>query len=124
MFSCRSIKLKCLIKLVSEFDPSIILTSCFCLFFQVLHWCLSPFTIHNWLSVYLQLCYQGNERHNLGFVYSQFSPALFSQLCQLVDLATLDINSLKFSYSVIAISAVYLVCSEQLALHVSGKSIT
>lgn len=87
---------------------------------KVLHWCLSPFTIHNWLSVYLQLCYQGNERHNLGFVYSQFSPALFSQLCQLVDLATLDINSLKFSYSVIAISAVYLVCSEQLALHVSG----
>lgn len=87
---------------------------------KALKWELSPVTINNWLSTYLQLCYKDKARHKLGFVFPQFAGDLFKRISQLLDLSTLDVNCLNFSYSVLAASSLYLVCSKSLALRVSA----
>ncbi|XP_039276323.1 G1/S-specific cyclin-E1 [Nilaparvata lugens] len=87
---------------------------------KTLNFELSPMTINNWLSTYVQLCYKDEARINNDFVYSQLSGQLFVRLVQLLDLATLDLNCLKFSYSMLAATCVYLACSKRLALKVSG----
>ncbi|XP_075215035.1 cyclin E isoform X2 [Lycorma delicatula] len=87
---------------------------------KALGWELSPVTVNNWLSTYLQLCYKDKARHSLGFIFPQFAGDLFKRISQLLDLATLDINCLKYSYSILAASCLYLTCSKSLALRVTG----
>ena len=52
---------------------------------------------------------------------SIFSTKLSIVCFQLLDLCVLDIESLQFTYSVIAASALYHSSSRELALSVSGK---
>lgn len=73
-----------------------------------------------WLKVFMQLTYQGKARHDLGFLFPQFSATLYTRVAHLLDLSTLDIGSLRFSYSVLAAGALYLACNAQLAVTVSG----
>uniref|UniRef100_A0A1B6DWX0 Uncharacterized protein n=1 Tax=Clastoptera arizonana TaxID=38151 RepID=A0A1B6DWX0_9HEMI len=89
---------------------------------QVLDWHLVPVTPLYWLKIFMQLCYQGKAKHDLGFLYPQFSPALYDRVTRLLNLATLDAESLNYAYSILATSCVYLVVSPNLALAVSGLS--
>ncbi|XP_050399181.1 G1/S-specific cyclin-E isoform X2 [Patella vulgata] len=86
-----------------------------------LRWGLSPMTVNNWLGIYLQVSNleQINETEH-SFVYPQFSGHSFVQIARLLDLCTLDIGCLQFSYSVVAASALYHMSSQEIALSVSG----
>jgi len=87
---------------------------------QALDWRLNPVTPIYWLKVFLQIGYQGQARHDLGFCFPQFSPALYQRVAHLLDLSTLDVGCLRYSYSVLAAAAIYLACSTELAVQVSG----
>uniref|UniRef100_A0A1B6J588 Uncharacterized protein n=1 Tax=Homalodisca liturata TaxID=320908 RepID=A0A1B6J588_9HEMI len=89
---------------------------------KALDWRLNPVTPISWLKTFLQICYNDKARHSLGFMFPQFSPTIFSRVAHLLNLCTLDISSLRFSYSTLAASALYLALSPHLATHVSGLS--
>lgn len=72
----------------------------------------------------MQLCYQDKARHQMGFLYPQFSTTLYDRVTRLLNLVTLDAGSLNYSYSTLATSCVYLAVSPELALSVSGKFIS
>ncbi|KAI5752372.1 hypothetical protein M8J77_016461 [Diaphorina citri] len=87
----------------------------------VLEWNITPVTAHYWLNVFLQVVYHRSSRcHNLGFIYPAFSRTLYTQCIRLLDLCHLDIRCLNYSYSVLATTAIYLVCSKELACMISG----
>ncbi|XP_041375900.1 G1/S-specific cyclin-E-like isoform X2 [Gigantopelta aegis] len=88
---------------------------------KVLNWDLAPMTVNAWLSVYLQVANmeQMTESEH-GFVFPQFSAHSFIQITRLLDVCMYDIGCLKFSYSVLAASALYHMSSKDIALAVSG----
>lgn len=88
---------------------------------KALNWDLSPVTTNGWLNVYLQVAnieYITETEH--GFVFPQYSSHAFVQIAQLIDLCTLDIGCLSFTYSAIAASALYHLTDQDIALSVSG----
>ncbi|KAK3607390.1 hypothetical protein CHS0354_022552 [Potamilus streckersoni] len=88
---------------------------------KTLNWDLSPVTASGWLNVYLQVAnmeHIPNSEH--GFVYPQYSSHVFVQIARLLDLCILDVQSLQFSYSVLAASAICHLASREIALQVSG----
>ena len=84
-----------------------------------LNWQLTPMTVNNWLSVYMQL-FALLEKENKVKTRSvtdllmspSYSTELFSKVAHLLDLSMLDINCLQYSYSVIAAAALYHFTSE------------
>ena len=89
---------------------------------QHLNWVLSPITVNNWLEMMLQFIYQKLEKNKTNNIFTpQFSSSLFKKLCQLLDLVTLDITSLRFSYCVLAAAAIYILVDPNLAISISGK---
>ncbi|XP_077982965.1 G1/S-specific cyclin-E-like [Glandiceps talaboti] len=88
---------------------------------KALNWDLSPITVNTWLNIYLQLCHLSRiEESGKDFVLPNYSPSMFVQVAQLVDLCILDIGCLQFSYSVLAASALYHMASPETSLKVSG----
>ncbi|XKL59878.1 hypothetical protein PGB90_000894 [Kerria lacca] len=85
-----------------------------------LDWQLSPITINNWLEMMLQFIYQNLEKTNKNLFTPHFSSSLYKRLCQLLDLVTLDITSLRFSYGVLVASAIYILVDPNLAISTSG----
>lgn len=71
-----------------------------------LGWNLSPVTAPGWLNVYMQV-ESGDWSKPNTFIYPQYGGLQYSQASQLLDLATLDEGSLKYSYSHLAAGAVY-----------------
>nr|CAD7597459.1 unnamed protein product [Timema genevievae] len=93
-----------------------------------LNWKLASITANGWLSTFMQLLYanqlkmrqhQSNKPDNF-FLLPQFSGMAFIQTARLVDLCMLDIGCLRFSYSVIATSALYHTLNRKMTLSVSG----
>lgn len=93
-----------------------------------LDWKLNTRTANSWLSVYFQLCSDCHQK-NYGkndenvcndFLIPNFSGLNFIQAAKLVDFCTLDEGCLRFSYSVIAASALYIVYDREMALRASG----
>ncbi|XP_076622037.1 cyclin E isoform X2 [Colletes latitarsis] len=83
-----------------------------------LGWNLSPVTTPGWLNIYMQIESGDWSRPN-AFIYPQYGGLQYSQAAQLIDLATLDEGSLKFSYSHIAAAAIYHTQGRECALRVS-----
>ncbi|OXU27807.1 hypothetical protein TSAR_006197 [Trichomalopsis sarcophagae] len=83
-----------------------------------LGWNLSPVTAPGWLNVYMQV-ESGDWSKPNTFIYPQYGGLQYSQASQLLDLATLDEGSLKFSYSHLAAAAVYHTQGRECALRVS-----
>lgn len=52
----------------------------------------------------------------------QFPQNLFNQVAHLLDLSSLDTNSLRYSYSELAASALTIVLNKKIALTISGES--
>ncbi|XP_014676422.1 PREDICTED: G1/S-specific cyclin-E-like isoform X2 [Priapulus caudatus] len=84
-----------------------------------LNWDLTPMTVNSWLNIYLQVTNQDNCQEGDDALQVQYSPQVFVQLSQLIDLCMLDIGCLQFSYSVVAAAALYHLSSEHVALSVS-----
>lgn len=89
-----------------------------------LNWELSPATANCWLGIYMQLANVGDEtlKENRGqkMELKQFSSHTFVQASRLLDLCTMDMLSLRYSYSTIAAAAVYHTIGERVALDCSG----
>ena len=83
-----------------------------------LGWNLSPITPPGWLNIYMQVESGDCSRPNT-FIYPQYGGLQYSQAAQLLDLATLDEGSLKFSYSHLAAAALYHTKSREAALRAS-----
>lgn len=91
------------------------------LILKAINWDLTPVTTNGWLNIYLQVANAENLRGGEhGFVFPQYSSHAFIQIARLLDLCVLDIESLQFTYSVLAASALYHSSSRELALSVSG----
>ena len=88
-----------------------------------LNWGLSPMTPNAWMRLYMQICHGSKKPKDESFSLPAYAGLPFSRAMQLVDLCMLDIDSLEFSYSVLATSALYLSESEAVALRVSGENI-
>ena len=93
-----------------------------------LNWELSPATSNCWLGIYMQLVNALEERevaeskeNKVGLEMKHFSSHTFVQAARLLDLCTMDILSLRYSYSIIAAAAIYHTVSEKMALKSSGK---
>lgn len=56
-----------------------------------------------------------------SLITPQFPQNLFNQVAHLLDLASLDSNSLRYSYSELAASALTIVLNKKIALTISGK---
>lgn len=87
---------------------------------MTLNWNLSPVTVINWLNIFMQLAHIENAENLIG--PEKFPKNMFIQICQVLDLCILDIESLKFSYSVLSASAIAHFISKETAIHVSGLS--
>lgn len=81
-----------------------------------LNWSLSPMTPVSWLNVYMQVAYLKTEE----VLIPQYPEATFVQITELLDLCTLDINSLEFSSGLLAASALFHFSSLELVKKVSG----
>lgn len=85
---------------------------------MTLKWSLSPITIIQWLNIYLQLAFVENEEN---FIQPGKYPRLmFVQICQVLDLCTLDLECFRFSYSLLSASAIAHFISKETAVHVSN----
>ncbi|XP_077542831.1 cyclin E [Haemaphysalis longicornis] len=88
-----------------------------------LNWDLTPVTVNGWLSTYLQISAARKEKKGKGeqnFLFPGFSACSFVQVAQLVDLCMLDVDCLRFTYSVLAASAIHHMISPSVASAVSG----
>lgn len=92
---------------------------------KTLNWNLSSVTVHGWLNLFAQLCNRPtndeNSLSNHSFVFPNHSIREYLQCAQLVDLSTLDEGSLRFSYSVLAASSIYLTSYKDQILGASGE---
>lgn len=96
-----------------------------------LGWGLTPQTPNRWLKTYMQINSQAAasaQAENLevataaDFVAeTQFDRVNYLRAMQLMDLVTLDTESLKFRYSVLAAAVIYHCHDEQSALQSSGN---
>ncbi|XP_070576225.1 G1/S-specific cyclin-E-like isoform X2 [Ptychodera flava] len=88
---------------------------------KALNWDLSPVTVNTWLNVYLQLCHLHRiEESGQNFAFPNYSPSMFVQVAQLLDLCVLDIGCVQYRYSILAASALYHIASPEISLQVSG----
>lgn len=87
-----------------------------------LNWELSPATANCWLGIYMQLAKMNEEAESNGqkMELKMFSSHTFVQASRLLDLCTMDMLSLRYSYSTIAAAAVYHTVGEKVALQCSG----
>nr|XP_033496033.1 G1/S-specific cyclin-E2 isoform X2 [Epinephelus lanceolatus] len=69
---------------------------------KALNWELCPETPISWLKLYAQVEAQTDGEN---FLVPQFSQEMYIRITQLLDLCMLDINSLDYSYSVLAAAA-------------------
>ncbi|XP_054710401.1 G1/S-specific cyclin-E1-like [Uloborus diversus] len=87
---------------------------------MTLNWNLTPVTINCWLNTFMQLAYIEDGENLIG--PGKYPPNLFVQLSQVLDLCILDLESLKYPYSVLSASAIAHLVSKDIATHVSGLS--
>ena len=100
-----------------------------------LNWELSPATANCWLGIYMQLANALEDKEGVEskenssgslsraravLDVKQFSSHTFVQAARLLDLATMDLLSLRYPYSAIAAAAVYHTVGERTALTCSG----
>ncbi|GFS42146.1 hypothetical protein NPIL_141801 [Nephila pilipes] len=85
---------------------------------MTLNWNLNPVTVIGWLSVFLQLAHIENGENLIGPEKCPKQTVL--EITRVLDLCILDVDSLKYSYSILAASAVAHFISKETALHVSG----
>ncbi|CAK8674711.1 G1/S-specific cyclin-E1-like isoform X2 [Clavelina lepadiformis] len=92
------------------------------LILSTLKWSLSPVTVVSWLNVYLQTAHAAFAANppSSAFFLPQYPQETFVHISQLIDLCTLDIESLQFPSGVLAASALYHFSSRELATQVSG----
>ncbi|XP_076023949.1 G1/S-specific cyclin-E2 [Genypterus blacodes] len=82
-----------------------------------LDWNLCPETPISWLKLYAQV---DAQRDGENFLVPQFSQETYIQITQLLDLCIMDIDSLDFSYSVLAAAAFCHFSSFDVVHKVSG----
>lgn len=88
-----------------------------------LNWGLAPMTPNAWVQVLMQVVNSDQQPdQNDSFVISKYSGLPFCRIMQLLDLATLDINSLSFTNSVLATAALCHSGDPQAVLTASGYS--
>lgn len=89
---------------------------------KTLDWNLSSVTVHAWLNLFTQICNNHSTLHssNHSIVIPNHSIQEFLQSSQLLDLCLLDEGSLKYSYSVLAASSVYLTSYKDQIFFASG----
>ncbi|XP_073411130.1 G1/S-specific cyclin-E1 isoform X2 [Dendrobates tinctorius] len=71
---------------------------------KALNWCLTPITVVSWLDIYLQVAYSKDLQH---FLLPQYPHTAYLKIMELLDLVTLDVRSLEYSYRILAASALY-----------------
>uniref|UniRef100_A0AAY4D3C5 Cyclin N-terminal domain-containing protein n=1 Tax=Denticeps clupeoides TaxID=299321 RepID=A0AAY4D3C5_9TELE len=84
---------------------------------KVLNWDLCPETALSWVQLYLQMASQSDVTNLLEF---QFAQETYTMITQLLDLCILDVNSLDFTYGVLAAAALYHFTSIDVVQQVSG----
>ena len=90
---------------------------------KTLDWNLASITAHAWLNLYTQICNVNNSNENLSnysFIFPNHSIKEYLQSSQLLDLCILDEGSLRFPYSVLAASGIYLTSYTDQILRASG----
>ncbi|XP_024122826.1 G1/S-specific cyclin-E2 [Oryzias melastigma] len=87
------------------------------LILKALDWNLFPETPISWLKLYSQVEVQKDEEN---FLEPQFSQDKYIQITQLLDLCMMDIDSLDYSYSVLAAAAFCHFSSFDVVHKVSG----
>lgn len=92
-----------------------------------LNWALSPMTPNSWVKFFMQvprtrvLVKNPTEnKENEDLVLQEFSGKDFSKVMQLIELSMLDMDSLQFPYSQIAVSAMTFIFGKKSVLHYSG----
>ena len=95
---------------------------------KTLNWNLSSVTVHAWLNLFTQLCNNrtntatsSSSTSNHSFIFPNHPVKEYLQSAQLVDLSILDEGSLRFSYSVLAASSIYLTSYKDQILTASGE---
>lgn len=117
---------------------------------QALNWVLCPVTVYDWLRIYLQTTYyylikaKPTARTRSGKAMQaqiptslskmevsrgycedvSFNPIVFAQMCQLLDLATLDVESLQFQPYELAASILYHFSSQNTAKKASNLNMS
>lgn len=89
--------------------------------FQHLRFRLTPISINYWVELMLQFICVDDSTAEDSLIVPQFPQNLFNQVAHLLDLASLDSNSLRYSYSELAASALTIVLNKKIALTISGK---
>lgn len=89
---------------------------------SALNWDLTPVTVNGWLTTFLQIIARKESRDQAAenILLPELSPTSFVKVAQLADLCMLDVESLQFTYSIIAASAIHHMLSPSLASAVSG----
>ncbi|KAM9353568.1 G1/S-specific cyclin-E2 [Symphorus nematophorus] len=87
------------------------------LMLKALNWSLCPETPISWLKLYAQV---EAQRDGENFLVPQFSQETYIQIVQLLDLCMMDIDSLDYSYSVLAAAAFCHFSSFDVVHKVSG----
>ncbi|XP_050540257.1 G1/S-specific cyclin-E1 [Daktulosphaira vitifoliae] len=87
-----------------------------------LHFRLTPISINYWVELMLQFICVDDSAAEDSLTLPQFPQNLFNQVSHLLDLASLDSNSLRYSYSELAASALTIVLNKKIALTISGLS--
>lgn len=82
---------------------------------------LTPVSINYWVELMLQFICVDDSTAEDSLIVPQFPQNLFNQVAHLLDLASLDSNSLRYSYSELAASALTIVLNKKIALTISGK---
>ncbi|KAM6967600.1 G1/S-specific cyclin-E2 [Aplochiton taeniatus] len=87
------------------------------LILKALNWSLCPETAISWLKLYAQV---GAQKEGHNFLVPQFSQDNYIQITQLLDVCIMDINSLDYSYGVLAAAAFCHFTSFEVVHKVSG----
>uniref|UniRef100_A0A673A1A5 Cyclin E2 n=1 Tax=Sphaeramia orbicularis TaxID=375764 RepID=A0A673A1A5_9TELE len=85
---------------------------------QALKWNLCPETPISWLNLYAQV--EARKDDSEDFLVPQICPDTYIQITQLLDLCMLDINSLEYSYSILAAAALCHFSTFDIVHKVSG----
>lgn len=90
---------------------------------KTLKWCSSVISPNAWVNMLLQILYHHrNSEKELEMRFALFPTQLSDSASQLLDLCSLDEGFLKYSYKTIAVSSLYISCSKEHALMVSGMT--
>ena len=90
---------------------------------KTLKWGLSPMTPNGWMKIFMQASNCDQSPENETFVLPQYSGLPFARAMQLLDLVTLDMGSLSYTYSILAATA-FAIAQDDIhgATRVSGYS--